>query len=399
MSHFSPLGLAVIVAAVLSVGCSGAVPGVEPGVERAAGRAVPLYSAPPPDGAELVVAETDDTGIDDEVTFVDSPGIDELNGFYFVLHHDGPYLLLHESITKPAGAPVPIPYREGEYAVAAWAPYLGDSAALGERAAAGQDVVLYREDGVACSGTTRDPVVFYRGMPARDADSSSRFIAAIAEGYASSVVLAAPVTVNGGDCEGALWARPALLPPPRIFVPDGDRIDLGEGGLAEARWALPLVQAVRALPEYRQEQKEWNSEVETLRDLARMDHTIVVPPANLRYWDESDGAERSAQRYVDIDDGSTKLVSVELYASTDRARGAHGVWGASRDGTTIIAQLRQSFGTETLADIDDDGVPEVLEEGSLDFRTERGWTTVSIPPAYRLCRPPAFRFGWSRGEK
>jgi hypothetical protein len=238
-------------------------------------------------------------------------------------------------------------------------------------------------------------------MPARDADStgvSSRFIAAIAEGYTSSVVLAAPVTVNGGDCAGALWARPALLPPPRLFVPDGDRIELGAAGVGEARWALPLVQSVRALPEYRQEQKRWNSDVETLRDLARMDHTIVVPPANLRYWDEADGADRSAQRYVDIDDGSTKLVSVELYASTGGGHGAHWVWGASRDGITVIAQ-RQSFGAKILVDIDDDGVPEVLGEDSLDFRTERGWTTVSIPPAYRLCRVPAFRSGWSQGEK
>ena len=316
-------------------------------------------------------APTEDDASDDGAP---EERLSELHGFYFVVNHGGPLIVLDDAgaLDLAAGAPIPLPFAEDDDVVAALAPVVGGGDAHRQPDDSRRELVLYGADGVVCFGVTGARALLYRDQrDPSDPDAGVHFAERAAES-APGGLLVAPLAVDGGDCTGAVWARESTLTAPRVFVPEGEPTPLDD-----AEWARPLWRTARALPEYESAQ----------RDFEQHAKESSLEPTTLP-WDEQPEAVRTAQRYVDLDSGES-LVSVDLSSLGGCGDFNDALWTLAGAREThprgVSASMRASGGTKTVLDIDDDGVLEVLSGNMLQVTTENGPRFFTLPEAYFVC--------------
>jgi hypothetical protein len=304
--------------------------------------------------------------------------LSDLHGFHFIVDYDRPFIVLDDAagLDVVGGSPVPLPLTPEDDVVAAWAPVVGGADAPAPLPEIEREQVLYDTSGVACFGSIGEPALLYRAQhDATDAEARRHFVEDIAASPPAAL-LVAPVEIKGGDCTGARWARPSLLPPPRFFAPEGEPTPLEEAG-----WATDLARSTRALPEFATIQQEFES-----RNAGSVSNDGASSPSTS--WEENPDASRTARRYVDPESGES-LVTVDLASLGGCGEFNEALWTLARERNGKSGGIRQSLsgigpGTELL-DVDDDGVVELFTDGALVISTDDGPRSFSVPDAYFVC--------------
>jgi hypothetical protein len=305
--------------------------------------------------------------------------LSDLHGFHFVVDYGRPFVVLDDAagLDVLGGSPVPLPLKPQEGVVAAWAPMVGGNDAPAPLPEVERGQVLYDSSGIACFGSIGEPVLLYRAeYDGTDAEPQRHFVEDVAASPPAAL-LVAPVDVKGGDCTGARWARPSLLPPPRFYAPEGEPTPLEEAG-----WATDLAHRARALPEFATIQQEFES-----RDAGAASSDDVARAPSTR-WEENPDASRIAQRYVDPESGES-LVTVDLASLGGCGEFNEALWTVARERNGKSGAILQSLsgigpGAELL-DVDDDGVVELFTDGALVISTDDGPRSFSVPDAYFVC--------------
>lgn len=305
-----------------------------------------------------------------------APRLSDLHGFHFVVAQGGPFVVLDDAadLDVVPGAPVPLPIADDDDVVAALSPITGGEGAPGPVAEDEREQVLYDANGVACFGELGEPALLYRGY--RDPEQPDAVSRLLDEVTTSSTapLLVAKLSVQGGDCSGAQWARPSRLAPPRLYAPVGEAV-----APDEASWATALTRATRDLPEYAVIQADYDS----FKSGIAPDGGSGALAAR---WEESDDASRVAQRFVD-EDGGDAITTVELDVAGGCGSFSGSLWTAARARSRAPVAQYLTYGElgSVPLDVDDDGTLELFDGHTLVVFTGEGPQRFALPDAYFVC--------------
>jgi hypothetical protein len=261
------------------------------------------------------------------------------------------------------------------------------------RSLLGSTVIAYGATGPSCRATLGKPFVWRRVVPhfgkfedeASEAPLSDRAKGEAIWGEAGErTLLVVELTDRKGDCATALWARAADRSEPTLFIPEATPPAL----------TRRIEQQVRALPEYRDAERDYRAFVNKDFAGANGEADGVTP-----HWENFDGSKPTISSWRQ---GERLLASYEVSA------GGCGDFGASlwalfeRRGDRLVlvshsagSSVPSDFAFVSIVDVDLDGLPDALggdwdnadgEADTFTRGTPRGLRFVQeIDPPFHDC--------------
>lgn len=329
----------------------------------------PAYVSPaplvdPPDDGAVQANEVDDADVD---TARDEDGneqrAEQPPGFYFVLSHEPPFVVLRARTDAAWGrGPLVLAQREWPTIVTRDV----DEAALPDEvhAALRERVVMRDAEGRACTATLGAPRLLRRvdpddgrayewsGEDGGDRASDERVAAEAWELAAGHELLVAEATVVAGGCERPRWAHP-----------EGAAIDLGAAGRAVPR--ARALAAFRGLEQHADLQREWRE---------------VAPGERGRHWDARPDGHRAIRTFQAR--SGRRFVVVSALAEDGCGEFTGGLWSlfeARGDRLALVRTAHTFVVPITLADVDGDGLPEVIFPDRIEQADDARTVDVSTP--------------------
>jgi hypothetical protein len=253
-------------------------------------------------------------------------------------------------------------WAQGEPVVVARSPLLVASAAAAEAALArevlawrGREVRLHDVRAALCTGVVSGFALVGRrhGSDADISDEDGSPLALTREGWElAAPILAAEVRPSAGRCAGASWAR----------ATDAREARIAKAGPAPESLARAALAAFRELDTYAEIDRRY-------QDPELDEHIDRRLP-----WEHHDG---SAPQVVVVEDAATRSTLVVVAASAGAGCGGFsgqltGIWRLAGGGVELLGELEQELVPDSAADLDGDGVPELLfRSGVLQLAADR----------------------------